>query len=523
MSAGAIARAAGLLLLGSLASRLLGLGREQVIAALYGASATTSAFATAATIPTMIYDLLIGGAVTAALVPVFSQYRRTGAERDLGQVMGTLLLLGGLGLALLSVGVVLAAPLLVGLLAPGQEPALFAQTVLFAQLVGPSVIFLGLAGVTGALLMACDRFGYTALAQSAYNGGIILGALLLSPVLGPAALCVGVLGGSALQLLFQLLGLRGLSLRLGVAFGHPGLRQIVRLYAPVAAGLVVSQIGVAIDRHLAWQTGEESVAVMRFATTLVQLPLGLVGTATGLAVLPVLSRLSAENPAEQAAFRTTLAMGIRLSLLGVLPLMVGLVVLRVPVIAILFERQAFDARATALTALAFLLYAPQMPFWAVDQLLIFAFYARRDTLTPMLVGLLGVGLYLATGLPLSRLWGMPGLVLANTVQNSLHAVVLYGLLCRRWGGLGGQGIEGLLWRAGLAAAAEGLVLSGLLLLAEPLLAQGWLSRLLTTVGLASLGLGVYLAVLRGLRTPDLATLWALVRQRVGRRRPVPLA
>ena len=302
MSAGAIARAAGLLLLGSLASRLLGLGREQVIAALYGASATTSAFATAATIPTMIYDLLIGGAVTAALVPVFSQYRRTGAERDLGQVMGTLLLLGGLGLALLSVGVVLAAPLLVGLLAPGQEPALFAQTVLFAQLVGPSVIFLGLAGVTGALLMACDRFGYTALAQSAYNGGIILGALLLSPVLGPAALCVGVLGGSALQLLLQLLGLRGLSLRLGVAFGHPGLRQIVRLYAPVAAGLVVSQIGVAIDRHLAWQTGEESVAVMRFATTLVQLPLGLVGTATGLAVLPVLSRLSAENPAEQAAF-----------------------------------------------------------------------------------------------------------------------------------------------------------------------------------------------------------------------------
>jgi putative peptidoglycan lipid II flippase len=198
---------------------------------------------------------------------------------------------------------------------------------------------------------------------------------------------------------------------------------------------------------------------MRFATTLVQLPLGLIATATSLAALPVLSRLVDDT----AEFRATLVAGLRLALLAILPLATFLIVFSVPVVRLLFERGAFDPAATQTTARAFLFYAPQLPFVAVDQLLVYAFYARKDTLTPMLVGLLGVGLYLAVALTLIGPFhlGVFGLILANTVQNSLHAVILMALLSRAVGGLGGHGVGVSLRHGLIAALAAGLIAAGL--------------------------------------------------------------
>ena len=251
-------------------------------------------------------------------------------------------------------------------------------------------------------------------------------ALLLHARLGAASLALGVLVGAFLQLAAVAPGLRGTRVRLGFHPRHPAVRQILRLYAPVAAGLVISEIGVIVDRNLAWQTGEASVATMRYATTLVQLPLGLVATATSLAALPLLSRLVDDLP----NFRSTLASAMRLALLAIVPALAFLVVFAVPTFRLIYQRGAFDAAATATTANAFLFYAPQLPFVAVDQLLVYAFYARKNTVTPMLVGLGGVGVYLATALVLIGPFhaGLRGLVVANTLQNSLHAIVLLVLL-----------------------------------------------------------------------------------------------
>src|SRR5262249_48997887 len=205
---------------------------------------------------------------------------------------------------------------------------------------------------------------------------------------------------------------------------NPGVRRAVTLYAPVAAGLAVSQVGIFIDRYLAWGTGEQSIAVMRSATTLVQLPLGLIATATSFAVLPTLARAAERRP----EFASTLAFGVRLALLAMVPATVGLLLLREPVVRLLFQRGAFGPEDTLLTATALVWYAPQMPFWAVDQLLIFAFYARKDTLTPVTVGVLGTLLYLAVALAAVGPLGMFGLILANTVQNSAHCLLMYALL-----------------------------------------------------------------------------------------------
>jgi putative peptidoglycan lipid II flippase len=301
--------------------------------------------------------------------------------------------------------------------------------------------------------------------------------------------------------------------------GHPGVRRIVALYAPVALGLVVSQVGVVIDRNLASQAGEGAMAAMRFATNLVQLPLGLVVTAAAYSTLPSLSRFAADkaDAAGEEAFRSTLAMGVRFSLFFILPAMVGLIALREPLVALVFERGAFTGDDTRQTAWIFLFYLPQLPFVAVDQLLIFAFYARKNTLTPMLVGVLGVGVYLAAGISLLGPMGAAGLALANTIQHTVHATVLFGLLARAVPGLLGRALWRPLLRLGLAAAALGLAvalagpsMSGLWDLASP---WGQLGYLLT---LTAFGGAVYLAAALVLRSEEI-TLALRVMRRVVRR------
>lgn len=495
MSKRGIFGAAGLLFLGNLLSRLLGLIREQVIAALFGETAVTSAFQTAFTVPSMFYDLVIGGAVSAALVPVLSGYLAEEDREELGQIVGTLLAGAALVLAVLTVLLLFAAAPITAFLVPGNADAR-ELTQELVQIAIPALFFLGLAGVSSAVCYARRLFLFPALSTSLFNVGIVFMALLFHAQLGVASLALGIVAGAALQLIGVLPGLRGVRLQLGLAIHHPALRRMAVLYGPVAAGLVISEVGVVIDRNLAWQTGEQSVAIMRFATSLVQLPLGLVATVTSLAALPLLAQL-ADDPAE---FRQLLATALRLALLAVTPLLVFLVIFAEPSVRLIFERGRFDPAATAVTAQAFLLYAPQLPFVAVDQLLIYAFYARKNTLTPMLVGLAGVLVYLVSALvligPLGL--GVNGLILANTLQNSLHAVVLALLLTRAIGSFQGTGVGWTLARAALAgvgAAVVGLALDrlipapgGVIALAVYLAVGGGL--VLGTYGLVLLLLGV---------------------------------
>jgi putative peptidoglycan lipid II flippase len=510
-----IIRGAIFIFIGNGLSRLLGLARIQVIAALFGVTAATSAFQTASAVPTMVYDLLIGGAISAALIPVLSGYVRTGDEREFGRVAGSLVIMAVLCLGLAALAIAVFAPAIVAVLGVSRNagPAVEAEAIGMVRLVAPSVLFLGLAGVATALLYSRQVFGYATYSQAAFNFGIIAMAFILAPWLGVTGLIVGVLIGSALQLGLQLPGLRQVPFDWRPDFRHPGVRRALKLYLPVGLGLVVSQIGIIIDRNLAWQTGEESVAVMAVATTLVQLPLGLAATATAFAVLPALSR--AAESETTAEFRSLLALGFRLALLAVMPAMVGLVVIRELVFRVLFERGMFDAAATVLTAKAFLVYAPQMPFWAIDQLLIFAFYARRDTVTPVTVGVVGVFIYLGAAFSLVGPFGLFGLVAANTIQNSLHAVILLVIAWRRFGSLTGLGLGGALGRILFASLAMGLAMWGA--------AGAWLGLapgpdfrldVARVAVLGGIGAVAYLAVLQIFGAPELRAVTGMIRRRV---------
>jgi putative peptidoglycan lipid II flippase len=537
-----IATAAGLIMLGNIASRLLGVVREQVIAALFGTTGTTDAFVAAATVPTMVYDLLIGGAISAALIPVFADY--ADRQDELWRVASTVINLV-LGVLVIAVAVlVIFAPQLMGVLATGLPAEKQAQAVLLVRLVLPAVLFLGLSAVTTALLYAQQRFALPAFAVALYNLGLIVVAVLFAGRLGVVSLALGLLVGALAQVALQLPGLRAMRYSLRLELNHPGVRQILALYAPVALGLLVTQAQVVIDRHLASQTGEGSMATMRFATTLVQFPLGLVGTAMSLAILPTLARYATRAKGNQEAgsresgnqgnskfeirnsdfcssalddFKRTLATGLKLTLLLILPATVGLVVLRLPLIELLFQHGVFGAASTQRTALAFLCYSPSIPFAAIDLLLVAAFYARKNTLVPALyVASFGVLIYLAVALSLIGPLGMPGLVLANSAYWTAHAIVLFGLLWREIGGLWGYGLA----RAAIKTLVAALVMGVTVAAVGPLLGR-WLPLaglrgVAVWLGVATaLGIVVYAAAVALLRVEEAGAIVAMVRKRLG--------
>ncbi|HUS71166.1 MAG TPA: murein biosynthesis integral membrane protein MurJ [Anaerolineae bacterium] len=450
---GEIARAAVILAVGNVSSRCLGLVRETVISHLFGATGMVSAFRVASIVPTMIYDLLVGGMISAALVPVFSDYLTPLRRDELWRLASTLFTLLAIALSAVVVILEVAAPGVSWLLGGGFDSALLSETTRLMRLIMPALLFLGLAGAATGLLYADKRFVYPAFGASVFNAGIVLTALFLGNRVGIASLSLGVLLGSVLQLGIQLPGLRGLRFSFSLDLGHPGLRRMGRLYLPVVLGLIVSQVGIAIDRNLASRTGEQSIAWMQNATTLIQFPLGLVAVAVSTAVLPSLSRLA--SSADMARFRRTLGMGLRVVMLLIMPATAGLLVLATPVIALIFEHGAFEPYDTVRTAQALRLYLIGLPFAAIDQLLIFAFYARKDTRTPVLVGVFGVLTYLIVALTLITPLGMLGLVVANSVQLSVHALVMLYLSHRYFDGLRGQRLGATAVKVIVASAVTG--------------------------------------------------------------------
>ena len=289
-----LARAASVLAIGSLASRVLGLLREIVIAALFGATGQVSAFRVAAQVPTLLYDFLVGGMLSAALVPVLSDYARR-SRRDFVQVVGALLSVFAIVLTGLVIALEVAAPGLALLLAGGfrdADPALLTLTAQLIRWLAPVVWLLSLAGVLMAVLYALQRFTFPALATAVFNLGIVLAAPLLAPTIGIFSLAIGLLLGSVAQLTLMAVDVQraGVPLALNFQWRHPALRRILWLYLPIAAGLVVSLFQVGLDRRLASGTGAPSIAWMANATTLQQMPLGLISVAISLAALPRLSQ-----------------------------------------------------------------------------------------------------------------------------------------------------------------------------------------------------------------------------------------
>ncbi|MGD9048456.1 MAG: murein biosynthesis integral membrane protein MurJ [Anaerolineae bacterium] len=513
---GGIAQAASIIALGNISSRVLGLVREQIIAYLFGASGLVSAFGISAKVPKMIYELLVGGMLSAALVPVFSQVAEQEGRPALWALVSRVLSLVAVVLAGIVLLLEVFAPQLAWLLGGGFELELQAALARMLRIISPAVLFFGLSGVVTGLLYTLKRFTFPAFGAAVFNLGIIVAAPLLAGRLDAYSLAVGVLLGSLFQLLILVPALRGVRFRFRLDLSDPALRRILVLYMPIALGLLISNVQVAIDQRLASSTGESSIAWMDRATTLVQLPHGMVAVAISLAVLPTLSRLSAAGDSE--GFRQTLGLGLRLVLALIVPAALGLLVLAEPIVSLLFEHGRFTAHDTYWTAWALRCYLLGLVFASIDWPLNYAFYAQQDTLTPALVGILSVGVYLAVALALIGQLGMLGLVLADSAKHFSHAMTMLILTRRRIGSLAdlhlGQTAVKALLAGGVMTGLSALTMVGLTRLVS---VDGLVGGLLAVVIPGTIGVLAYLACASLLRIEEINYLGRLVRERLQRK------
>ncbi len=510
-----IARAAGINSLGNVASRVLGLIREAVISGTFGATGGTSAFDAVSSVPKMVYELLIGGMLSAALVPVLSEYATEEGKEELDRVLSILLSLGSVVLVVVVVFLELVAPWVASLLLGGFDTPLLATATTLVRIMVPAILVYGLSGILQAYHYARGHFLSPAMGAPAHNLGVIVAVVLLAGRLDIASLSVGILVAATMQLLVQLPALRGAHLSLRLRWRHPVVHRILKLYAPVVLSIVVQNVGIIIDRNLASRTAEEAITWMTKATFLIQLPLGLVSMAISLAVLPALSRIDAEQELER--FKRTLSRGLRLVLVIIIPATVGLFVLGQPIIRLIFERGQFTPTDTLQSWWALRYYLPGLPFAAIDLPLVFAFYAQKDTMTPVVVGIIGVGIYLLVGPTLAFLLdlGFLGLVAANAVQLTSHALIMLFVFGRRFEGLLGYGVAHTTAKA-LAASLPLAVLGhgGHLFLAGRV-PSGTVGEALLVILCTGLAGGGYLVGARLLRMEELDTLRAAVRRRLG--------
>lgn len=557
-----VARATGILVLGNVGSRALGMVREMALTGLFGATASVDAFYTATIIPKTLYDLLIAGHVNSAIIPVLSEMDTREGRAAFWRLVSLLLTLLTALLSLIVLVLIAFAPQFATLFGSGYDVPVLDLTSALLRVTAPALIALGLFSILSGAMYALQSFTLPALAGVVFNGAIVLVTLFLTPPLqvmvafGPQgatwsaarpptaieAAAYGWLIGSVAQVLLLLPGLRGSRLRLNFDWRHPALRQILRLYAPVMFVLIIDTLVVrTFSYNLASQTITGALGYMNWATTLIQFPQGLVAAAISVAILPTLSQQSVlialENdlPADDAtaalaetsnpmaspggrAFKDTLGLGLRLSITLILPAAVGLFVLAVPIVALLFQRGAFGPADTVVTATALRLYLIGLPFAAVDLLFVYAFYARQDTLTPAIIGLVSFGVYMIAAILLLPALGLFSLMVADSLKHITHAIISAVVLRRRIGGFGKQRIGLTVLKTGIAVAVMGVVALGLDALLEPVIGLDTFFHRLLIVGLITAACAAaYFGAAVLLRIDELRWLGGLLKARLIRR------
>jgi putative peptidoglycan lipid II flippase len=504
-----VARRAGTVAAATMLSRVLGLVREQVMAALFGAGLATDAFNVAFRIPNLLRDLFAEGAMSSAFVPTFTAVVQREGERQAWTFGRQLMIALLVVLSVICAVGYLLAPWLVRLFAPGfgAVPGKLELTIMLTRVMLPFLPAVALAAAAMGMLNARGSFAVPALAPTMLNLGMIVGGVALIPVVErfgqPAilAMALGVVIGGAGQFGCQLPALfrRGFRLGLERPWVHPGVLRVASLMGPAAVGLAGTQINLFVSTLIASLLEQGSVSWLSYAFRLMQLPIGVFGVALATVSMPALAKAAVDD--DLPALKTTLSATLRLVFLLTAPAALWLAVLAVPIISLLYQHGRFGPLDTSRTAEALVMYCVGLPAFAASGVLTRAFYALGDTRTPVQASFVSVALNLALNLlfigPLRSLGlGHAGLALATSVTAIANLIQLAWYLRRRVGPLEGRRMLNTLWRVAAAAAVAALPCAG---------ALRWLG------GAGRGGLGAEAGLVAGLLTLALATGYAAMR------------
>jgi putative peptidoglycan lipid II flippase len=510
-------KAAGIVMSLTLASRMLGYVRDMLIAWSFGAGIYADAFVVAFRLPNMFRRLVGEGALGMAFIPVFhDQALRQGPRAALALAIAAFRRLAVLLALVVLLGVV-AAPLIVRALAPGfaVSGASFQLAVLLTRIMLPYLLLTGLVAMAMGILNALGHFTAPALAPLALNGAMITAVLLgvwwaPSLAMRAAVLAAGVVVGGGLQVVLQLpvLTARGIDFRKKVPLETGILARFGRATIPVLLGGAAYQVNVLLGTLLASYLAAGSVSYLFYADRLVQFPLGIFAVSAVTVVMPDLARQATQGHLE--AVKATLLQSLQLVWFVILPSMVGLMVLREPIVAVLFGHGAFGSDSARLTANALLWYSIGLWAYAALRILLAVFYALQDAYRPLQAAAAGVLVNIGAGLALMPAMGSGGIALAASLAAVLNVVLLIVMLRSRIGPLGGPRLAAATGRIACCAFLMGAAVYGLdHWMAEHLgRTTGW-QALRLGAGVAA-GVGVYIAAAFFGKIPELQICRRLV-------------
>lgn len=514
-----VTRAAGVVGVATLLSRIFGYVRDMVLASFFGAGMAADAFIAAFRIPNLLRRLFGEGSLSIAFVPVFMETMVKGDRENAFRLAVSALKLLLICLSLVTVVGILAAPLIIQVVAPGFSalPEKMALTVTLTRIMFPYIVLIGLVALCMGILNVLGHFWAPAVSPVLLNLAMI-GALVCisrfsdSETVRVLGLAVGVLLGGLLQLALQLPYLIQFGVRFWKKSGlwHPGMQKIGRLMLPTIFGSAVYQINILVGTLLASLLPGGSVAYLYYADRLVQFPLGIFAQAAATAVLPSLSRQAANG--DHTAIGETFGHAMSLVLFITIPAMVGLIFLRDPLVALLFQRGAFDAQTTRLTADALLYYALGLWAFSAVRIVVSAFYAMQDTRTPVKTATIAIAANILFGIALMGPMQHCGLALATSLASMVNLVLLVMVLRKKVGGIR--------WRPILASSYKTVVASGAMAVFIFLICRATLSDGIGTSGLGLLaavgiaiggGMAVFSAAARLLNIPQWLTVMALIK------------
>lgn len=514
-----LARAATLLAAATVASRALGLVREVVVAALFGASDAKAAYVIGYYVPFFVQRLLIGGTLSIVLIPTLADVIARRDEEELGRITSylfTAVVL--LGVVMVVVGELLA-PWLIQLAAPGfaARPGQLELTTSLTRINFLAMFFLALAIFATAYLQALQRFVAPAIAPLVFNVVTIAGTVWLGPRLGIVGLAVAWVAGAAAQFLAQIPALhrQGLRYRLTIDWRHPAIRTVGRLALPAMFGLAVVEINAYVGRFFASllpaTPGVNAVAALDYAFEVVQAPVGILAISVATVLFPGMSQIAATG--DRVKLSQTTSLGLRSLLFLVLPVSAAFVVFAVPLVGLVFQRGEFGPAATAAVAACLAAYAAGLVPMAAYYVITRTFYALHDMRTPVTIGVAMVGLNAILDYVLMRVMGVAGIALATALVTFVNVALLIAALRRRVGGLDGR-------RAAVTAVrviiATGAALGAAILVLRVVQA-GPASTTLHQLFVLGTGMGTaaitYLAACVLLRVEELSLLKDLIRRR----------
>src|SRR5438309_7360476 len=523
-------RATGIVGVAILCSRVLGLIREVVFAALFGASRNMDAFLTAFRAPNMLRDLFAEGALSTAFVTTFSQRIATEGDKSawrLASKVATLTLVFMSGLTLVGI---LFAPVLIKILAPGFPVDKAELTVLLTRIMFPFILLVSLAALVMGMLNAKHVFGMPAMASSFFNLGSIIGGVALCYWLDPqpdwrhphfgerglVGLSIATLIGGFLQLIVQFpsLGRVGFRFRLDFNWRDPGVRTILGMMGPATIAASAVQVNVAVNSIFASGLGDGPIAWLNIAFRLMQLPLGIFGVAVATVTLPLVSRSAAVGNTSE--FRSALAHSVRLVLLLTIPAAIGLIILAEPIIQLIYQHGRFTHEATIQTAAALRFYAIGLAGYSADKVLAPAFYALDKRHLPMFVSLtsIAVNLLLNWFFTFHLHLGHRGLALSTSLVAVTNFFFLYSMMRHYTKRLEtGTMLEtiGKLLLAGVVLAAICWLASSFFFMRYPH-APAWQNAMVMLVTICC-GAGAFFSAAYLLRVTEVHDLVELVRRR----------